>query len=178
MSGNSVVDDSILSDRERLTKLITQVKQIATIQVNKRVSTTDGVAPYASVWPSWIDRRLAGESRATNMLDLSRVIRNAIAVTKYAIHRHKEIMKNTDTESDLERLENKQLIDRCSEAIDEATVGIRNFRETYQDDPKIYTQVDVLLREISDSQRSFDATLRSILTPHTHKAHSQTNSKN
>jgi hypothetical protein len=133
-------------------KLLINLKIISKIQKNGRISRSyDGIISLETdVFYQSIKRFMLNDSRKQAIFEINSVITESIDMLNHIIN-SKHMNKNySQTSEYIKNCENINLIITEMEC---AKLGIENLKFTYQNDPNIASQLDILILKINTTLR-------------------------
>ena len=125
-------------------KLLINLKIISKIQKNGRIARScDGIISLENdVFYQFIKRFVTNDSRKQAIFEINSVINECIDILQYILN--SKYMNKNFNQSD-EYIKNCENINLLLSEMEAARCGIENLKFTYQNDPNIVSQIDIII---------------------------------
>lgn len=129
-------------------KLLINLKIISKIQKNGRITRSyDGIISLENnVFYQAIKRFISNDSRKQAIFEINSIIYESINILNHILN--SKYMNKTYNESD-EYIKNCENISLILSELELSKQGIENLKFTYQNDPNIVSQIDILILKIN-----------------------------
>jgi hypothetical protein len=151
----------------KIDELLLDLKIIGSIKVDEKINTSHDVIDINS--KSFLDalsRWLRGENRTKNISFVKLRINQTFECIEIAISEQERLNKiipmsqKENREHMVMKLRNSQFIERLRLGLDEASTGIKNIGQTYQQDSRTFAFVALLQDKILDYLKQIDLSLK------------------
>lgn len=151
----------------KIDELLLDLKIIGSIKVDEKINTSQDVIDInAKSFLDALTRWLRGENRTKNISFVKLRINQTFECIEIAISEQERLNKmipmspKENREHMVMKLRNSQFIERLRLGLDEASAGIRNIGQTYQQDSRTFAFVALLQDKILDYLKQIDLSLK------------------
>jgi hypothetical protein len=139
-------------------KLLINLKIISKIQKNGRITRSyDGIISLENnVFYQAIKRFISSDSRKQAIFEINSIISESISILNHILN--SKYMNKTFNESD-EYIKNCENITLIISELELSKQGIENLKFTYQNDPNIVSQIDILILKINTTIKDVNTKL-------------------
>jgi hypothetical protein len=139
-------------------KLLINLKIISKIQKNGRITRSyDGIISLENnVFYQAIKRFISNDSRKQAIFEINSIISESINILNHILN--SKYMNKTFNESD-EYIKNCENITLILSELELSKRGIENLKFTYQNDPNIVSQIDILILKINTTIKDVNSKL-------------------
>jgi hypothetical protein len=139
-------------------KLLINLKIISKIQKNGRITRSyDGIISLENnVFYQAIKRFISSDSRKQAIFEINSIISESISILNHILN--SKYMNKTFNESD-EYIKNCENITLILSELELSKQGIENLKFTYQNDPNIVSQIDILILKINTTIKDVNTKL-------------------
>ena len=144
---------------ETIYRILHDLKVIAAIRDNDKLYSESGLlnldhGGYVSSMQRWI----RGENRTRGMIAINNVISDSFAIAESCFRKLEQKSKE-NREFRLQKIKSYYLICKIRIGLSDSIIGLKNLRNTYQQDASILARIDVTRERIKQGLKELDANI-------------------